>query len=158
MATRKKISLDPDFREFIALLNSEGVRYLLLGGYAVNYHGHHRFTADIDFWIAADAQNATRVSRALQRFGFKADSVKPETFTVPGKVHMFGRKPVRIDLLTGPSGVEFEECYAQRVIDRLDGVEVSIISLADLRKNKLASQRDKDVMDLRKLPDEKGDG
>jgi hypothetical protein len=104
MATRRKISLDPNFREFIELLNSEGVRYLLLGGYAVNYRGHHRFTGDIDFWIAIDRQNAGRVSKALQRFGFAPASVKPELFTESGKVHMFGVKPVRVDLLTGPSG------------------------------------------------------
>lgn len=153
MATPKKISLDPDFREFIRLLNSEGVRYLLLGGYAVNYHGHHRFTGDIDFWIATDVDNASRVSRALQRFGFSPASVKPELFTEPVKVHMFGIKPVRVDLLTGPSGVDFEECYTRRVVDVLDGVEVSIIGLADLRRNKLASGRDKDLLDLKQLPD-----
>jgi len=152
MATPRKVSLDPNFKDFIASLNSEGVKYLLLGGYAVNYHGHHRFTADIDFWIATDIDNATRVSRALQRFGFSADSVKPADFTEPGKVHMFGVKPIRIDLLTGPSGVRFEECYARRVVDSLEGVEVSIISLEDLRANKLASGRDKDLLDLKKLP------
>jgi hypothetical protein len=153
MATQRRISLDPDFKDFIASLNSEGVRYLLLGGYAVNFHGHHRFTADIDFWIATDPDNAGRVSRALQRFGFAADSVKPDQFTQPGLVHMFGAKPVRIDLLTGPSGVDFEQCYARRVVATFDGVEVSIIGLADLRANKLASGRDKDLIDLKKLPD-----
>ena len=148
----KKISLDPNFKEFIELLNSEGVRYLLLGGYAVNYHGHHRFTGDIDLWIAIDAENTRRVSAALQRFGFAPDSVKPEQFAEPGKVHMFGVKPVRVDLLTGPSGVEFDACYARRVVDTLDGVEVSIISLPDLRQNKLASGREKDMLDLKELP------
>ena len=152
MATPTKLSLDPDFKEFITLLNSEGVRYLLLGGYAVNYYGHHRFTADIDFWIAIDVENARHVSSALQRFGFSADSVKPELFTQPNRVHVFGRKPVRVDLLTGPSGVEFEDCYARRVSDTLDGVSISIISLEDLRKNKLASGRDKDLLDLKSLP------
>ncbi len=153
MATRKNLSLDPDFKEFIKSLNFEGVRYLLLGGYAVNYHGHHRFTGDIDFWIAIDSDNAARVSKALQRFGFSAASVKPELFVEPGRVHMFGIKPVRVDLLTGPSGVDFDECYARRVRDTLDGVEVSIISLADLRRNKLASGRGKDLLDLKQLPD-----
>lgn len=123
MATRKKVSLDPDFKEFIALLNSEGVRYLLLGGYAVNFHGYHRFTGDIDFWIAIDWDNAGRVSKVLQRFGFSAATVSPEQFTEPGKVHMFGNKLVRVDLLTGPSGVEFEESYGRRVVDTFDGVD-----------------------------------
>jgi hypothetical protein len=153
MATRRKISLDPNFREFIALLNSERVRYLLLGGYAVNYHGHHRFTGDIDFWIAIDPENRQRVSNVLQQWGFSPQTASPEALAVPGKVHMFGRRPLRIDLLTGPSGVEFEECYSRRVVDVLDGVELSIISLTDLRRNKLASGRDKDLIDLKKLPE-----
>ena len=153
MATPKKISLDPNFKEFIELLNSEGVKYLLLGGYAVNFHGHHRFTADIDFWVSPDEENTRRLSKALQRFGFSADSVKPEQFAEKGKVHMFGIKPVRIDLLTGPSGVEFDDCYVRRVQGVLDGTEVSIISLEDLRRNKSASGRDKDLLDLKKLPE-----
>lgn len=153
MATRKKISLDPNFKDFTELLNSEKVRYLLLGGYAVNYYGYHRFTGDIDFFIACDRENAERVSSALQHFGFPRESVSAERFTQPGLVHMFGRKPVRIDLLTGPSGLDFEECFSRRIIIDLDGVEVPLISLADLRLNKLASGRDKDLLDLRKLPD-----
>ena len=151
MATRKTISLDPNFKEFIALLNSEGVRYLLLGGYAVNYYGYHRFTGDIDFWIAVDSENANRVSKALQQFGFSADAVRPALFMEPNRVHMFGRVPVRVDLLTGPSGVEFDDCYERRVLATLDGIDVSLISLEDLRRNKLASGRDKDLMDLKGL-------
>ena len=153
MATRPKISLDPNFRDFIGLLNSDGVRYLLLGGYAVNYHGHHRFTGDIDFWIAIDPENRQGVSAALQQFGFPAESVKPDSFAEPGKVHMFGVRPLRVDLLTGPSGVEFDECYERRVTDTLDGVEVSIISLGDLRRNTIASGQDKDISDLKRLPE-----
>jgi hypothetical protein len=151
MDTPTTLELDPNFKDFIALLNSGGVRYLLLGGYAVNYYGHHRFTADIDFWIAIDADNAERVSKALQEFGFAPEAVPPKQFTEPGRVHMFGRVPVRVDLLTGPSGVEFEDCYSRRIVDVIDGVSVSIISLADLRKNKLASGRDKDLQDLKDL-------
>lgn len=153
MATRKTFTLDPDFKEFIASLNSEGVRYLLLGGYAVNYHGYHRFTGDIDFWLDTDRENAKRVSLALQRFGFSPAAVAPELFTEPNKVHMFGRPPVRIDLLTGPSGVEFDDCYSRRIVDTIDGVELSIIGLDDLRRNKQASGRDKDLADLKKLSD-----
>lgn len=153
MATPKTITLDPNFKEFIELLNSEGVRYLLLGGYAVNYYGHHRFTGDIDFWIAIDGDNAERVSRALQRFGFAPESVNPKMFEESGKVHMFGVSPVRVDLLTGPSGVEFNDCYQRRVNATLDGVSVSLISLVDLRRNKLASGRDKDTIDLKHLPE-----
>jgi hypothetical protein len=148
-----RISLDPNFREFIELLNSEGVEYLLLGGYAVNYHGYHRFTGDIDLWIATTAENARRVASALGKFGFAEPAADPDRFLVPGKVHMFGVPPVRIDLLTGPSGVTFGDCFRRRVVDLLDGTPVSIVSLADLRANKLASGRDKDQLDLKKLPE-----
>jgi Nucleotidyl transferase AbiEii toxin, Type IV TA system len=151
MATSKTPKLDPDFKEFIALLNSEGVRYLLLGGYAVNLYGHHRATGDIDFWIAIDAQNAQRVSKALQRFGFSPGSVKPEAFMEPNKVHMFGRSPTRVDLLSGPSGVEFDQCYARRISFNIDGVLVPVISLDDLLANKLASGRAKDLADVEVL-------
>ena len=125
------LNLDPNFKDFIALMNSEQVKYLLLGGYAVNYYGHHRFTADIDFWIAIDRSNAERVSKVLQEFAFPGDVVKPEFFMEQGCVHIFGREPVRVDLLTGPAGVEFDDYYSRRVMDQIDGVEVAIISLAD---------------------------
>jgi hypothetical protein len=147
-----RISLDPNFREFLELLNSAEVKYLLLGGYAVNYHGYHRFTGDLDVWIAVSAENAQRVSRVLQTFGFPATRVPPSMFLETGKIFMFGRVPVRIDLLTAPSGVEFNECYARRVEANLDGLRVPIISLEDLKANKLASGRDKDLLDLKYLP------
>lgn len=152
MATHEKISLDPNFKDFIALLNSEKVEYLLLGGYAVNFYGHHRFTGDIDFWIATDRSNAERVARALEGFGFSKGAINVDSLMVPNQVIMMGVVPVRIDLLTGPSGVEFADCYARRLTVEIDGTAVSIISLADLRTNKLASGRDKDLSDLKHLP------
>ncbi|MDB5328845.1 MAG: hypothetical protein JWM57_4414 [Phycisphaerales bacterium] len=153
MATREPISLDPNFKEFIRLMNSEGAEYLMLGGFAVNYYGYHRFTGDIDFWIETSVENAHRVHRVLQQFGMADSGLKAERFTVPNKVHMFGRVPIRIDLLTGPSGVEFSACYARRQVAEVDGVEIPIISLADLRMNKSASGRDKDLIDLKHLPE-----
>lgn len=154
MDTPELVSLDPNFKEFIELLNSERVEYLLLGGYAVNYYGYHRFTGDIDFWIAPTPENAKLVARALGKFGFAEPAFDPGRFLIPGKVHMFGVPPVRIDILTGPSGVSFDECFARRVVGELDGVMVSVISLRDLKTNKLASGRDKDRTDLKMLPEE----
>jgi len=147
-----RISLDPNFREFLESLNSANVRYLLLGGYAVNFHGYHRSTGDLDVWISVEPENTVRVSKVLQTFGFSAERVAPELFLEPGKIFMFGRVPVRIDLLTAPSGVEFERCYTRRVYAELDGVRVPVIALEDLRANKLASGRDKDLLDLKQLP------
>lgn len=153
MATRKTPSLDPDFRDFIDALNCERVRYLLVGGYAVNYYGHHRYTGDIDFWIAIDPENAARVAAAMERFGFGGPNADPSRFLEPNCHHMFGVPPTRIDLLSNPSGVEFEECFRRRRLVELDGLTVSLIDLGDLRANKLASARDKDILDLKHLPE-----
>ncbi|HEX4794282.1 MAG TPA: DUF6036 family nucleotidyltransferase [Humisphaera sp.] len=143
-----KVNLNQDFKELLLLLNSEEVRYLLLGGYAVNFHGYKRFTGDLDVWISTDVQNADRVSTALQKFGFSKASVLPEQFRELGQVIQFGRVPFRVDILTGPSGVEFEACYVRRISAMMDGVPVPIISYDDLQVNKQASGRLKDLADV----------
>lgn len=146
-------SLDPNFKEFFECLHSEKVRYMLIGGYAVNYYGYHRSTDDLDIWIALGQENAERVSAVLQTFaGYPAEAVPPSLFLRPNNVIIFGREPLRIDVLTGPSGVDFEECFSRRREAVLDGVTLTIISLADLKRNKLASGRSKDLADLDNLP------
>jgi hypothetical protein len=145
-------SLNRQFKELLNSLNSAGARYLLLGGYAVNYYGYHRNTKDIDIWIAVSGDNPQRVSRALQNFGFAAASVPPGNFMIKGGMHTFGREPFRVDILSDPAGVDFEACYGRRVEGRIDGVPVPLISLGDLRKNKRASGRPKDIADLDGLP------
>lgn len=152
MATPKKISLNPHFKEFIDLLNSHGVEYLMLGGYAVNYYGYHRSTGDIDFWFATRRKNAEKICRILEEWGFEKGTVTVDDLMRPHFNHMFGVPPFRIDLLSGPSGVQFDDCYARREIATIDGVVLPVISLADLRSNKLASGRDKDLIDLKYLP------
>jgi predicted nucleotidyltransferase len=144
-------TLSRDFRELLELLNSGGVRYLVLGGYAVNFHGHHRNTKDLDLWIAVDPNNAGRVSESLRQFGFPAASVPPSLFLQKGKVFVLGREPFRVDLLTNPSGVDFEPCYARRVETVLDGVAVPFIALDDLIINKRASGRLRDRADVEEL-------
>jgi hypothetical protein len=147
------LTIHPDFRELLALFNSIGVRYLIIGGYAVNFHGHHRNTKDIDLWIAVDPDNAVRVSEALQRFAFDAASVPPEIFLKRNNVIAFGRAPLRIDILTDPSGVTFDECYLRREeADLGQGLLVPFLSLGDLRINKAASGRTSDIADLDNLP------
>ena len=125
---------------------------MLVGGYAVNFHGHHRTTGDMDLWIAVDASNAERVSKALQKFGFSPQSVPSRAFLEQGKIFRFGIPPVRIELLTQPTGVEFEDCFSRRVMTRLDGIDVPVISLEDLKLNKKAAGRGKDLLDLESLP------
>lgn len=134
------------------LLNSKQIEYLLIGGYAVGYYGYARATADIDIWIAAHQQNADRLVQVLHEFGFNPPELSPELFLEENRVIRMGVPPFRIELLTSISGVEFEECYAGRIVDCIDEVEVNIISLQHLKANKKASGRLKDLTDIQHLP------
>jgi len=146
------IPLPADFKEFLQLLNKHDVRYLLIGGYAVAYHGYPRATVDMDIWIAIERRNAERVVLALREFGFDLPELKAPLFLEPEKVIRMGVPPLRLELLTTLSGVAFDECYANRVVDVVDGVKVDFISLDDLKHNKAASGRYKDLNDLENLP------
>ena len=146
------INLPPDFSEFLRLLNAHQVEYLLIGGYAVAYHGYPRATADMDIWIATHPRNAARVVAALKEFGFDVPALSVELFQTENQIVRMGNPPVRIEIATGISGVNFAECYAARAIHVLDGLEVSLISLHDLKRNKRASGRHKDLDDLENLP------
>lgn len=146
------IPLPADFKEFLQLLNEHDVQYLLIGGYAVAYHGYPRATVDMDIWVAIEPRNAERVVLALRAFGFDLPELKASLFLEPDKVIRMGVPPLRLELLTTLSGVAFEECYANRIIDVVDGVEVNLMSLADLKRNKAASGRYKDLNDLENLP------
>ncbi|MBI3361701.1 MAG: hypothetical protein HY023_11395 [Chloroflexi bacterium] len=143
--------LPSDFKEFLKLLNANRVEYLLIGGYAVGYHGYPRATDDIDFWIAVSPDNAGRVVAALQEFGFDVPELSADLFLKESSIIRMGRPPVRIEISTSISGVTFADCYAERVIDVLDDVEVNIISLKHLQENKKAAGRLKDLADLEYL-------
>ena len=146
------VHLPPDFKEFLQLLNSHKVEYLLIGGYAVGYHGYPRATADMDVWIAMHPQNAEKVVAALKEFGFDVPKLSVELFLKENQIICMGVPPVKVDIATTISGVTFDECYAERVVDILDDVEVNIISRKHLKANKKASGRLKDLADLENLP------
>lgn len=146
------IRLLPDFKEFLQLLNSYDIQYLIVGGYAVGYHGYPRATGDLDIWVAIDNLNAEGLVSVLKDFGFDLLEVTEEVFLQENKVIRMGVPPVRIELITTISGVAFDDCYAQRVVDIIDGVPVNLISLEQLRLNKKASGRSKDLNDLENLP------
>ena len=145
------IRLPPDFKEFLQLLSDHRVEYLLVGGYAVGYYGYPRATGDIDIWIAMRPNNAQRLVNVLQEFGFGTAGASMELFQQPNRVVRMGNPPLRIELLTTISGVDFADCYSQRVDVILDGVPVSITDLAHLRVNKQASGRSKNLNDLQHL-------
>ena len=148
--------LDKDFKEFAELLNSTGVEYLLVGGYALAAHGHPRYTGDLDIWLAPTATNVNRLLRALDLFGFGSLGLNEADFMQPETVVQLGLPPARIDLLTSIDGVRFDECYPRRMTLRVSGIDLSIINLIDFRTNKLASGRLKDLADLESLDGHEG--
>ena len=146
------LTLPPDFKEFLRLLKEHDVRYLLIGGYAVGYHGYVRATEDMDIWVAVHPDNAEKLVATLKAFGFNAPNVTPELFLQKPKIIRMGYPPMRLEISTSISGVEFDDCYASRIVDRIDGIEVNVIDLENLKKNKNASGRLKDKADLEELP------
>jgi len=141
-----------DFREFVQSLNAHKVRYLVVGGYAVAFHGHPRYTKDIDIWIEGTPENAQQILCALDEFGFGSLDINPDDFLVLGQVIQLGYPPRRIDLLTSLSGVNFTDCFDSRIVAKMEEASVNFINLENLRKNKQASGRSQDLADLDNLP------
>jgi len=143
--------LNQDFKEFIQSLNDNQVRYLVIGGYAVAFHGHPRYTKDMDVWIAMKPDNAAKMVKALEQFGFGSLGLRAEDFLVPDQIIQLGYAPSRIDLLTTLEGVEFENCYASRVEVEIDEIKANFIDLDNLKRNKKATGRHQDLADLENL-------
>jgi hypothetical protein len=147
-----EIELHPDFKDFLRLLNSHAVEYMLVGGYAVGCHGYPRATGDMDVWIAVSESNAQKAAIVLRDFGMPEEDVSKRLFLEKDRVVRMGVPPVRIGVITGASGVDFAECYSRREVIEIDGIPVNFISLGDLKDNKRASARHKDLEDLEHLP------
>ena len=145
------MKLNQDLREFIALLNSTGVKYLIVGGHAVAFHGYPRFTGDMDFFVERSSENAQRIEEVLGQFGFAGLGLTARDFVQPEIVVQLGRPPHRIDLLTSIDGVRFEDAWPRRTPSELDGLLVFFISKPDLLANKRASGRPQDAADLSNL-------
>ena len=143
--------LNQDFQEFIQSLNDNQVRYLVVGGYAVALHGHPRYTKDIDVWIEISPDNAKKMVKALDQFGFASLGLKEDDFLVPDQIIQLGYPPSRIDVISTLEGVDFETCYAARVEVVIDGTLVNFIDLENLKKNKRAAGRPQDLADLEHL-------
>jgi hypothetical protein len=135
----------------LKLLKDHDVRYLLIGGYAVGYHGYPRATEDLDIWVAIHPANAQKLVTVLKAFGLDDPSLTPDLFLQKPKIIRMGFPPMRLEITTYISGVEFDECFQTRIVDNLDGVEVNLIDLEHLKKNKKASGRTKDIADLENL-------
>ncbi len=143
--------LNPDFKEFFQLLNEHEVRYLVVGGYAVALHGYPRYTKDVDIWIERSPENAARMSKALEAFGFGSLGLTEADFLEPDTVIQLGYAPNRIDLLIGIPGVKFETCYAAKVDVEIEGVTLHFIDREHLIQSKRASGRHQDLADIENL-------
>ncbi len=142
------IRLPRDFKEFLQLLNSKKIEYLLIGGYAVALYGYPRSTGDMDIWIALSENNARKIVETLKEFGFNVPELKEGLFLEREKNIRMGNPPLRIEILTSIDGVEFAECYKNKQVVAIDDVMINFISLEDLKRNKKASGRYRDLDDL----------
>ncbi len=148
---RKMDKLNQDFREFIGLLESEAVEYLIVGGYAVGLHGFPRYTGDIDFFVAVNPVNAMKLIKVFERLGFGDIGLDAADFLSPDFVVEIGREPRKIQILTGIDGVHFNECYEHRIEIQDAGLAMKFIARIHLLLNKAASGRPKDLIDLEEL-------
>ena len=148
----EKRQLTPEFRGFLECLNRAGVEYLLVGGYAVNHYGYHRFTEDIDFWIAVSDANYDRLLAAIREFFGEDLAGLDKKFLQNNESLFLGGVPNKIEVFKHASGLEFSQAYPRRVETTIDGLPVKMICLTDLKTNKRASGRNKDLADLDNLP------
>ncbi|MFO7709646.1 MAG: DUF6036 family nucleotidyltransferase [Desulfobacterales bacterium] len=146
------IRLPTDFKDFLQLLNCHRVEYLLVGGYAVGYHGYPRATVDLDIWVAVTPTNARKLVEVFKEFGFAVNELKEELFLQANKIIRIGEPPLRIEVMTSVSGVDFDACYQKRIVETVDGAQVNFINLENLKLNKRAAGRHKDLNDLENLP------
>lgn len=143
--------LDKDFREFIQLLNENEVKYLVIGGYAVAFHGYPRYTKDLDFWIWANPDNANRLIKTIKDFGLESMDLSQEDLLDLDNVIQIGYEPNRIDVIVDLEGLDFESCYTRRIDSAMGDINIPFIGLEDLIKNKLSTGRMQDKVDANKL-------
>jgi hypothetical protein len=140
-----------DFKELLELFNKHKVEYLVVGGYALAFHGAPRFTGDIDLFVRPARENAERILAALNDFGFGSLDLSEDDFSVPGKVIQLGVPPVRIDIVTSISGVSWERADTGKVPGQYGQTPVRFISREDFIANKRATGRRKDAADIEAL-------
>lgn len=143
--------LPDDFRDFLKLCNQKRVKYLLIGGYAVGCHGFPQATDDMDIWIERSPENAAKLVTTFRAFGYRDSDLHAELFLEKGAIVRMGNPPLRLEIVNEIHGVVFARCYAARQRMLIDGLRVNVINLRDLKKNKKAAGRPKDLDDLEHL-------
>ncbi|HEY5327089.1 MAG TPA: nucleotidyltransferase [Mucilaginibacter sp.] len=145
------MTLDKDFEDFVVLLNKHKVTYMVIGGYALAFHGKPRHTGDLDIWIDLSDDNGQKMISVINDFGMASLGLKKVDFLQKGGITQIGYPPLRIDILNEIDGVNFNEAYLNKLIIDVDGLPVSYIGLNDLIQNKQASGRKKDISDVSAL-------
>jgi predicted nucleotidyltransferase len=142
--------LNEDFTDFLNALNEKNVEYVLVGGYAVIFHGYNRTTGDLDIWVNPTSENYFRLLKAFDKFGLPVFDMSEEKFlkTAEYDVFTFGRPPVSIDVITKATGLVFSEVFAKSAIQNFDGVYVRMIDIRDLITGKKSVNRPKDQDDV----------
>ncbi len=148
------MEVQPDFRDLLAFFNKHQVEYILVGGYALAFHGAPRYTGDMDIFVKANFLNASRIIAALHEFGFGSVGLTVADFELPDMVVQLGVPPVRVDIVTSLTGISWEEAYANRVAGNYGNVPVFYIGRKQFISNKKATGRKKDLADLEALGEE----
>jgi hypothetical protein len=142
------MELAPDFDEFIESLTAHGVEFLIVGAYALAFHGAPRFTGDLDVWIRPTEPNAARLLSALRAFGFPALELTPSEVANPRRLLQLGVEPVQIHVMSAISGVVWEDAWPERVVGRFGRSEVPFLGRESFLRNKRAAARPKDLADI----------
>ena len=145
------MEVQPHFKELLKLLEENDVEYVIVGGYAMAFHGYPRFTKDIDIFFRNSTQNVKKIMASLTRFGFGEKDLNETVFLEPGNIIQFGIVPLRVDIINEIDGVSFDEALSNSVRGKYGDIEVNFIGKIDLIKNKKASGRDQDKLDAKKL-------
>ena len=145
------MNIQQDFEELLGLLEDNFVKYLIVGGYAVAFHGFPRLTKDIDIFYDNSTENANKIIHCLVTFGFPKSDLDIKTFTTYGNIITFGVEPVRVDFISKISGVKFEKAWKNRIRGRYGNIEVNFIGRIELIKNKQSTDRPRDKLDAEEL-------
>ncbi|MDB5141345.1 MAG: nucleotidyltransferase family protein [Mucilaginibacter sp.] len=145
------MTLDKDFEDFVGLLNKHNVDYMIIGGYALAFHGKPRHTGDLDIWIDVSDKNAQKMLSVVNEFGMASLGMEKADFLQKGIITQIGYPPLRIDILNEIDGVNFKEAYPNKLVIDVDGLQVNYIGLDDLIKNKQVSGRHQDISDVNEL-------
>ena len=145
------MEIRPHFSELLTLLEDNKVEYVIVGGYAMAYHGYPRFTKDIDIFYRNTPENIIKIRKALIEFGFNDNDLPESIFSESGNIIQFGVVPLRVDIINEIDGFNFDDVYKNSVRGKYGEIEVNFIGRIELIKNKMASGRDQDLLDAKKL-------